>query len=34
MDLRARHRAVIARADVQAAIRSVGRIEHYNLEGE
>jgi tetratricopeptide (TPR) repeat protein len=32
LDLDARRRAVIARADVQAAIRKVGRVEAYRLE--
>jgi hypothetical protein len=30
--LDARQRAVIARGDVQAAIRKVGRVETYRLE--
>ena len=32
LDLDARQRAVIARRDVQAAIRKVGRVEIYRLE--
>ena len=33
-DWRGRHRAVIARHEVQAAIQNVGRVERYNLETE
>jgi len=32
LELEARRRAVIARPDVQAAIRKVGRVEAYRLE--
>jgi hypothetical protein len=33
-ELEARHRMVVARPEVQAAIRKVGRVESYTLEAE